>query len=233
LATEALSLREEDATLDPVDPEAPRKYEALDREISRIRENTQDLKVGRERLIAAAEETEVQAQVLFSDALERAGGLFDRYVRRLFGGGEARLTALVPGAVAVHVRLPGKKECALTLLSGGEKSLSGLALAIAIAVASSGTGALVLDEPDHALDDANTKRLADFLKEIAQTHQIIMVTHNPITIESADRIVAVWLGNDRTAQAIELKARDVAPWLVPLPSAATDRESSRAMRKEA
>ena len=94
--------------------------------------------------------------------------------------------------VEIRAKLPGKGECSLGLLSGGERSLTGIALVLALAAqdldgGGKGNRLIVLDEVDAALDDAGTVRFARLLRELARQHQILAVTHNSLTCRETGR----------------------------------------------
>ena len=112
----------------------------------------------------------------------------------LFGGGEAKFVAscdnLLEATVAVQVQLPGKKQHRIQLLSGGEKALTAVALLFAIFALNPAPFCL-LDEVDAALDDANVLRLATLIKNMSQTVQFILITHNPLSMDVAQELIGV------------------------------------------
>lgn len=104
-------------------------------------------------------------------------------------------------------------EQGLSLLSGGERSLTAAALVFALLKVSP-TPFCVLDEVDAMLDEANVGRFRDLLQELAQNTQFIVVTHNRNTVQAADVIYGVTMGRDSTSQVISLKLDEVAEVLV-------------------
>jgi chromosome segregation protein len=167
----------------------------LERAIAATRELIGDL----ERLIAE------QFQATFR-ALETA---FERRFNQLFGGGEARLSLTDPAdpaasGVEIVARPPGKKAQPLAMLSGGERALTAVALLFAMLEVRP-VPFCVLDEVDAALDEANIGRFAAALRELADTIQFIVITHNRGTIEEADALYGVTIGEDAVSRVISLR----------------------------
>jgi chromosome segregation protein len=140
------------------------------------------------------------------EALERA---FDARFQQLFGGGYARLILTDPQdltttGVEITARPPGKKAQALAMLSGGERALTAVALLFAMLTVRP-VPFCVLDEVDAALDEANIGRFTDALKELALETQCIVITHNRGTIEAADALYGVTVGDDSASRVISLR----------------------------
>ena len=139
-------------------------------------------------------------------ALERA---FDARFQQLFGGGYARLALTDPQDLAatgieITARPPGKKPQALAMLSGGERALTAVALLFAMLEVRP-VPFCVLDEVDAALDEANIGRFTDALRELSSTTQCIVITHNRGTIETADALYGVTVGDDSVSRVISLR----------------------------
>ena len=139
-------------------------------------------------------------------ALEMA---FDGRFRQLFGGGFARLeltdpTDLSATGVEIVARPPGKKAQALAMLSGGERALTAVALLFAM-LEIRPVPFCVLDEVDAALDEANVGRFAEALRSLATDTQFIVITHNRGTIEAADALYGVTVGEDSVSRVISLR----------------------------
>jgi chromosome segregation protein len=167
----------------------------LERAISATRRLIADL----ERLIAEQFETTFRA-------LETA---FDRRFAQLFGGGHARLaltTAEDPaaGGVEIIARPPGKKAQALAMLSGGERALTAVALLFAMLEVRP-VPFCVLDEVDAALDESNIGRFAEALRELAEEIQFVVITHNRGTIEQADALYGITIGEDAISRVVSLR----------------------------
>ncbi len=158
-------------------------------------------------------------------ALETA---FDGRFRQLFGGGFARLSLTDPEDLAatgieIVARPPGKKAQPLSMLSGGERALTAVALLFAMLEVHP-VPFCVLDEVDAALDEANVGRFAEALRGLAAQTQFIVITHNRGTIESADALYGVTVGDDAVSRVISLRldeARDLADRVTKKGAAAT------------
>ena len=139
-------------------------------------------------------------------ALETA---FDARFQQLFGGGFARLSLTDPADLAatgveIVARPPGKKARALAMLSGGERALTAVALLFAMLEVRP-VPFCVLDEVDAALDEANVGRFSEALRGLADRTQFIVITHNRGTIEAADALYGVTVGDDSVSRVISLR----------------------------
>ena len=136
-------------------------------------------------------------------------GAFDARFRQLFGGGYARLSLTDPEdlsttGVEIVARPPGKKPQALAMLSGGERALTAVALLFAMLEVRP-VPFCVLDEVDAALDESNIGRFTDALRSLAGATQFIVITHNRGTIEAADALYGVTVGDDSVSRVISLR----------------------------
>jgi chromosome segregation protein len=113
------------------------------------------------------------------------------------------------GGVEIEVKLPRKKVTTLDMLSGGERSLVGIAALFAM-VAVSPPPFLVLDEVDAPLDERNARRFGDMLKEFSKRTQFVVVTHNRATMEAAEILYGVTLDDDGSSKVVSLKLEPVA-----------------------
>ncbi len=142
-------------------------------------------------------------------ALEAA---FDRQFNRLFGGGFAKLSLTDPGdlsatGVEIVARPPGKKAQSLAMLSGGERALTAVALLFAMLEVRP-VPFCVLDEVDAALDEANVGRFSEALRDLAERTQFVVITHNRGTIEAADALYGVTVGDDSVSRVISLRLEE-------------------------
>jgi chromosome segregation protein len=136
----------------------------------------------------------------------------------LFGGGTAKLVLVdeehpIETGIDIEARLPGRREQGLSLLSGGERSLTAAALIFAL-LKISPTPFCVMDEVDAALDEANVGRFCDLLKELSQKTQFIVITHNRNTVQVADVIYGVTMGRDSASQVISLRLDEIGEEMV-------------------
>jgi len=158
-------------------------------------------------------------------ALETA---FDARFRQLFGGGFARLSLTEPDDLAatgieIVARPPGKRAQPLSMLSGGERALTAVALLFAMLEVHP-VPFCVLDEVDAALDEANVGRFAEAVRTLADQTQFIVITHNRGTIENADALYGVTVGEDAVSRVVSLKleeARELAEQVTRKNAAAT------------
>jgi chromosome segregation protein len=175
------------------------ELEAQREDLVRAIASTRQLIADLERLIVD------QFQATFR-ALESA---FERRFGQLFGGGTARLSLTDPADVAgsgveIVARPPGKKPQALAMLSGGERALTAVALLFAMLEVRP-VPFCVLDEVDAALDEANIGRFAAALRDLAGTIQFVVITHNRGTIEQADALYGVTIGDDAVSRIVSLR----------------------------
>jgi chromosome segregation protein len=189
--------------LGPVDETAEHREQDLLKEQAELAPVLEDLSSTGRQLAAFIRQMEAHTSRIFEETLARVDARFRACCEILFQGGDARLEPrersteeiAEPPGVEVRVRLPRKPEVSLGLLSGGERSLAGLALILALAEGSGGQGRLlILDEVDAALDETNAVRLALLLRELQRDHQILCVTHNRLTMRQATRLVGVVSG---------------------------------------
>jgi chromosome segregation protein len=134
---------------------------------------------------------------------------------RLFPGGDGRLVLTDPSdmlltGVDVEARPPGKKVKRLSLLSGGERSLTAVAFLIALFKARP-SPFYVLDEVEAALDDVNLGRLIDAIDELRTASQLLVVTHQKRTMEIADALYGVSMRGDGVTQVVGQRLRDRDP----------------------
>jgi chromosome segregation protein len=142
-------------------------------------------------------------------ALEDA---FARRFTELFGGGDAQLSLTAPDdlsttGIDIHARPPGKKRQPLQMLSGGERALTAVSLLLAMLEVRP-VPFCVLDEVDAALDEANVGRFGRALRGLAHQTQFIVITHNRGTIENADALYGVTLGDDAVSRIVSMKLPD-------------------------
>lgn len=136
-------------------------------------------------------------------------GAFARRFEQLFGGGEAQLSLTMPEdlsatGVEITARPPGKKRQPLAMLSGGERALTAVALLLAMLEVRP-VPFCVLDEVDAALDEANINRFSAALRGLADGIQFVVITHNRGTIEAADALYGVTLGDDAVSRIVSLR----------------------------
>jgi chromosome segregation protein len=153
-------------------------------------------------------------QARFEETFARVAAAFTEAFTVLVGGGTARLVLTsddetgAPGGIDIVAQPPGKRLQSLGLLSGGERSLTAVALLFAILKVNP-TPFVLLDEVDAALDEANVVRFRDELRTLAAQTQAIVITHNRGTVEIADTLYGVTMGGDGVSQVLSLRLGDL------------------------
>ena len=202
------------ALLGRVNPLALEEFAAMEERHNFLTEQLDDLKRTREDLLDIVKEVDARVQQAFSEAYEDVSREFEGIFSRLFPGGEGRLILTEPDdllntGVDVEARPPGKKIKRLSLLSGGERSLTAVAFLVALFKARP-SPFYVLDEVEAALDDVNLGRLIDIIEELRASSQLIVITHQKRTMEIADALYGVSMRGDGVTQVIGQRLREAA-----------------------
>ena len=150
----------------------------------------------------------------FSETFDAVNTCFQSVFPKLFRGGKATLLLtdsedLLEAGVEIEIQLPGKRTQSINLLSGGEKSLAAVALIFSILLHKP-TPFLILDEVDAALDDANIALFNQFVKDISERSQIILVTHNKKTMEVADNLFGVSMEKKGISTLVSVNLNQIA-----------------------
>ena len=197
----------------PINPEAKQEFDAESERYSFMRTQVDDLRKAEEDLKQVIAELDELTRREFSRTFDAVDKQFRAMFTRLFGGGSARLSLtdpdnLVETGIEIEARLPGRREQGLALLSGGERSLTAVALVFALLKVSP-TPVCVMDEVDAMLDEANVGRFRDLLQELSRDTQFIIITHNRNTVQAADIIYGITMGRDSASQIISLRLDQV------------------------
>lgn len=168
-----------------------------------------DLKKAEEDLVKIIKDLSGEMLTKFNEEFEKINSSFKVVFRELFGGGNARLELTesedpLQAGVEIMVQLPGKAANKLSLLSGGEKTLTAIALLFSILRLKPLPFSL-LDEIEAALDDANIERFALYLKKLSQTTQFIVITHRKPTMELADSLYGVTMEEKGVSKIVSVK----------------------------
>jgi chromosome segregation protein len=195
--------------LGPVSQEARVEYEQVKERYQFMQEQIADLLQAEADILELIRQLDQTIRKDFLTTYEAVAEEFKNIFVRLFKGGSARLFLTDPddlstAGIEIEARLPGKRTQGLSLLSGGERSLTAVALIFALLKVSP-TPFCVLDEVDAMLDEANVDRFQEVLRELSQNTQFIIVTHNRNTVQVANIIYGVTMGRDSTSQVMSLK----------------------------
>jgi chromosome segregation protein len=198
----------------PVNPEIHSEYLQVKDRFGFLTEQVSDLRKAEEDLKEVISELDLMMEREFFKTFEAVASEFRQIFSRLFGGGSARLVLTDPDdltdtGIDIEARLPGRREQGLSLLSGGERSLTAAALVFSLLKVSP-TPFCVLDEVDAMLDETNVGRYRELLGELSEQTQFVVITHNRNTVQAADVIYGVTMGSDSTSQVISLRLDDVA-----------------------
>ncbi|WP_115686244.1 chromosome segregation protein SMC [Corynebacterium senegalense] len=192
--------------LGKVNPLALEEYKALEERYSFLSTQLDDVIQARRDLSGVITEVDAQILQLFTDAWRDVEAEFPRVFQTLFPGGEARLVLTEPEdmlatGIEIEARPPGKRVKRLSLLSGGEKSLTALAFLVAIFRARP-SPFYVLDEVEAALDDVNLRRLIALLEELRRDSQLLVITHQKPTMDVANVLYGVTMRGDGVTRVI-------------------------------
>jgi len=207
-------LRTQLKDIGPVNPNAPAEYEEVLARYNFLTSQAGDLEEAAGDLRQVIGELDELMEKDFRETFEAVRREFKAYFVSLFGGGAAELVPTEPDdlmetGVDIVARPPGRREQRLALLSGGERALTAVALIFAI-LKTSPTPFCFLDEVDATLDESNISRFRDALQELSERTQFIVITHNRGTVEAADTIYGISLGEDSASRVISLKLGEAA-----------------------
>lgn len=183
------------ALLGKVNPLALEEFAALEERFKFLSDQLEDLKATRKDLLTVVKDVDDRILQVFADAYHDTAREFEEVFKVLFPGGEGRLVLTDPEdmlttGVEVEARPPGKKIKRLSLLSGGERSLTAVALLCAIFRARP-SPFYIMDEVEAALDDVNLGRLITLFEQLRERSQLIIITHQKRTMEVADALYGV------------------------------------------
>ena len=200
--------------LGKINPLALEEYNALEERLKFLAEQLEDLKRTKKDLLDIIKEVDDKVQEVFMEAYTEVAAHFKDIFGRLFPGGDGKLFLSNPDdllntGVDVEARPPGKRVKRLSLLSGGEKSLTAVAMLVAI-FKSRPSPFYVLDEVEAALDDVNLGRLLGIMEELRESSQLIVITHQKRTMEIADALYGVTMRGDGVTEVISQRLRESA-----------------------
>ncbi len=205
-----------------IDPATIAEYDETKDRFEKLKTQAEDLR----QAIASLETVIVELDTTIKErgdaAFTKLDKEFNAYFKKLFGGGDARLIQLEAepvldeegnvvedaeiGTAGIELQAtpPGKRLKSIALLSGGERALTSIALICAI-MATNPSPFVVLDEVDAALDESNSKKFADILDTLADKTQFAVITHNRATMQMANVLYGVTMGDDGASQILSVK----------------------------
>jgi chromosome segregation protein len=199
------------AELGRVNPLALEEFAALEERYNFLSTQFEDVKAARKDLLDVVADVDAQILQVFADAYADVEREFRGVFASVFPGGEGRLRLTEPDdmlttGIEVEARPPGKKVKRLSLLSGGEKSLTAVAMLVAIFRARP-SPFYIMDEVEAALDDTNLRRLLGLFEQLRARSQLIVITHQKPTMEVADALYGVTMRDDGITAVISQRMR--------------------------
>ncbi len=211
-------LRTQIRRLEPVNLAAKEEYDELEQRHTFLREQMADLENASTHLRQIITELDDMMDTTFRTTFKAIASEFARIFELLFNGGTAKLSMTSDetegddlngnDGVEIIARPPGKRTSGLGMLSGGERTLTAVALLFAV-MRVSPTPFCILDEVDAMLDEANVGRFRAMLRELSRQTQFIIITHNRGTVEVSDTIYGVSMGDDGVSQVLSLSLEDL------------------------
>jgi chromosome segregation protein len=205
-------LRQKIAKLGSVNLEALDELAEVEKRDAELRAQFDDLTAARVKLQQIIDQINADSRRLFTETLAAVRGHFQELFRKLFGGGMADViledeSDVLESGIEITARPPGKELTRISLLSGGERALTAVALLLAI-FKSRPSPFCLLDEVDAAMDEANTQRLAGLLREFAERSQFIVVTHKKRTMAVADVLYGVTMQESGITKLVAVRFED-------------------------
>jgi chromosome segregation protein len=213
LEAEIKRLRNRVRRVGPVDLEAVGEYqEVADRHAFLIGQ-VEDLEKAAQSLRKVIAELDRLMEDKFVETFGKIAEEFGSFFTRLFNGGQANLSLTDPdnplqSGVEILAQPPGRRRRSIAMLSGGERALTGVALTFSILRVCS-TPFCLLDEVDARLDEVNVGRFGESLQELSENTQIVVITHNRGTVETADSIYGVTMGGDGASRVLSLRLEQI------------------------
>lgn len=206
-------LRKEIKGLGNINIDSIEEYKNVKERVDFLREQTADLEKSKKELIKIIDEMLEIMKSRFSEQFKIINENFSQVFSELFGGGHARLSLIDPdnvleSGIEIEAQPPGKKLQSLTLLSGGERAFTAIALLFAILNVRP-TPFCILDEIEAALDDVNVYRYAEYLKQYSEKTQFIVVTHRRGTMEAANILYGVTMQEKGVSKLLTLNIDEV------------------------
>ena len=207
------NLKKQIKQLGPVNPTAPEEYEEVNSRYIFLKKQIDDLTQAENTLLQIIEEMDKVMTHEFKDTFTLINENFQKTFKELFGGGHAELKLTEPNnilqtGVDIVASPPGKKLTSITLLSGGEKTLTAISLLFAI-IQSKPSPFCVLDEVEAALDEANVNTFGKYLQKLKEKSEFIIITHKKTTMEYADILYGITMQESGVSKLVSVKLEDI------------------------
>ena len=209
LETEVASKRAALDAIGPVNLEAITEYDELEQRYAFLTGQETDLLTAKEQILKAIQEINRTTQKLFAETFEQVKDNFHEMFTELFGGGRATLKLMdeadpLECGIEIEAKPPGKQPQSVSLLSGGERTMTAVALLFAIYMVKP-SPFCVLDELDAPLDESNINRFIKILKRFQEQSQFVVITHNKRTISIADVLYGVTMEERGVSKFVSLR----------------------------
>ena len=196
----------------PVNLVAIEEHAEYEERFAFLNQQQEDLVAAKQQLLDMIKTINVTTSEMFKDTFNKVNEQFQEMFKQLFGGGSAKLVLtndedILDAGIEIIARPPGKKLQTISLLSGGERTMTAVALLFSLFKVKP-SPFCVLDELDAALDDANINRFVDALKVFLQQSQFIIITHSRQTIAAADVIYGVTMQTRGISKVVSMKFAD-------------------------
>ena len=207
-------LRDKIAHMGEVNPGAVEEFEELSERFEFLSSQKADLEASIESLQKAIRKINRTSRERFMETFTQVSENFSTLFPRLFNGGSADMILLddtdpLNTGVEIQVRLPGKRLKSMQLLSGGEKALVSLTTILSMFLAKP-SPVCILDEVDAPLDDENLGNFSRIIREMSEKYQFLVITHNKLTMESADVLYGITMREPGASQVVSVRLKDVA-----------------------
>jgi chromosome segregation protein len=216
IETEIRDLKGRLQAVGPVNVEALAELEGLESRYGTLAGQYEDLQSAKARLEQIVQQINAESRELFTASVNNIRTHFQEIFRGLFAGGEADIVLeddasgdVLEAGISIIARPPGKQPRNISLLSGGERTLTCVALLLAI-FRSRPSPFCVLDEVDAALDEANIDRFVEVLKQFMQSTQFIVITHSKRTMTCSDTLYGVTMQESGVSKRVSVRFEDVS-----------------------
>ncbi len=203
--------------LGPINLVAIEEFEEQSERKTYLDKQFDDLAQALATLEEAIQKIDRETRTRFKETFDKVNTGFQAFFPKLFGGGHAYLELtgndLLDTGVTVMARPPGKRNSTIHLLSGGEKALTAVSLIFSIFQLNPAPFCL-LDEVDAPLDDANVERYSEILKQLSNETQLLYVTHNKITMETAELLLGVTMSEPGVSRLVAVDVEEAMEMVV-------------------